>query len=45
MLGVSFLLVGLFGGAIVIAPAAVKLLFAGALLYAILRNAWEFSRA
>jgi hypothetical protein len=45
MLGALLLFVGLFGIAIVLAPAGGKLLCAAALLYAGARTAWSFSRA
>ena len=46
MMGGAFLLlVGLFGLICVIAPPGIKLLFGGALLYALARTAWGFAQA
>lgn len=45
MLGSFLLVAGLFGAAVVIAPAGLKPLFAGALIYAAVRLAWGFARA
>lgn len=43
--GALLLLVGLFGLICVIAPPGIKLLFGGALLYALVRTAWGFAQA
>jgi len=46
MMGGAFLLsVGLFGLICVIAPPGIKLLFGGALLYALVRIGWGFAQA
>jgi hypothetical protein len=45
MTGAAFLLVGLFGAGIVLAPAGFKLVLAGALLYAGVRTVRGFARA
>jgi hypothetical protein len=45
MLGALLLALALFGTAVVLGPAPVKLLFAGAMLYAALRLAWGLARA
>jgi hypothetical protein len=43
--GALLLLVGLFGLICVIAPPGIKLLFGGAMLYALVRTAWGFAQA
>jgi hypothetical protein len=45
MIGALLLAIGLFGVAVVLGPPAVKLLFAGAMLYAAIRLLWGFARA
>jgi hypothetical protein len=45
MIGALLLAIGLFGIAVVLGPPAVKLLFAGAMLYAAIRLLWAFARA
>jgi hypothetical protein len=45
MLATALLAFGLFGSFIVIAPAGLKLILAGALVYAAVRTAWGFRQA
>lgn len=45
IIGALLLAIGLFGVAVVLGPPAVKLLFAGAMLYAVIRLLWGFARA
>ncbi len=44
-LGALLMLVGSFGAIVVAAPPGIKLLFGGALIYALVRLVWAFRHA